>query len=133
MKQVQKNSFVSYVLSDQVWWCNIKRCLSYFKNYICKFMQSNLWHHKLFHFQLPIWIWKVWKGRGKIQKFEHLENWGEEFCCEGFDLKVVQNGHHSLQLAKMAKIVFGQKVVKNNIMINQDLQSCHIKWRWWEH
>ena len=32
MKQVQKNYFISYVLSDQVWWCNIKRFLSYSKN-----------------------------------------------------------------------------------------------------
>ena len=38
-KQVQKNSFISHALSDQVWWCNIKRFLSYSKNYICKFMQ----------------------------------------------------------------------------------------------
>ena len=38
------------------------------KNSICKFMQANLWHHKLFHFHLPFWIWKVWKGREKITK-----------------------------------------------------------------
>ena len=31
-------------------------------------MQANLWHHKLFHFPLPFWIWKVWKGREKITK-----------------------------------------------------------------
>ena len=37
------------------------------KNSICKFMQGNLWHHKLFHFHL-LWIWKVWKGREKITK-----------------------------------------------------------------
>ena len=62
-----------YILSDQVWWCNIKQLLSYFKNYICKFMQANSWHHKLFHFHLSFCIWKVWKGREKIQKFEYLE------------------------------------------------------------
>ena len=37
-KQVQKNPFFSYILCDQVWWCNIKRFLNYFRNYICKFM-----------------------------------------------------------------------------------------------
>ena len=37
-KQVQKNSFTSYVLSYQVWWCNIKWFLSYSKSYISKFM-----------------------------------------------------------------------------------------------
>ena len=51
------------MLSDQVWWYNIKEFLSYSKNYICKFMQANSWHHKLFYFHLPFWIWKVWKGR----------------------------------------------------------------------
>ena len=68
-KQVQKNSFISHILSDQVWWCNIKRLLSYFKNCICKFMQANSWHHKLFHFHLSFCICKVWKGREKITKF----------------------------------------------------------------
>ena len=68
MKQAQKNSFISYVLSDQVWWYNIKRFLSYSKNYICKFMQAKLWHHKLFHLHLPFWIWKVSKGREKVRK-----------------------------------------------------------------
>ena len=74
MKQVQKNSFISYILSDQVWWCNMKQLLSYFKNCICKFMQANWWHHKLFHFHLSFCIWKVWKRREKIQKFEYLKN-----------------------------------------------------------
>ena len=67
-KKVQKNSFIGYILSDQVWWCNLKQFLSYSKNYICKFMQVNSWHHKLFHFHLSFWIWKVWKGREKITK-----------------------------------------------------------------
>ena len=66
MKQVQKNFFNRYILSDQVSWCNLKLLLSYPKNYICKFMQVILWHHELFHFHLPTWIWKVWKGREKI-------------------------------------------------------------------
>ena len=38
------------------------------KNSICKFMQANLWNHKLFHFHLPFWTWKVWKRREKITK-----------------------------------------------------------------
>ena len=36
-------------------------------------MQTKLWH-KLFHFHLPFRIWKVWKGRENLQKFEYLEN-----------------------------------------------------------
>ena len=39
------SSKISYILSDQVWWCNIKWFLSYPKNYTCKFMQANPWHH----------------------------------------------------------------------------------------
>ena len=66
--QVQKNSFISYILSDQIWWYNIKRSLNYSKNYICKFMQANSWHHILFHFHLSLLVWKVWKGRGKNTK-----------------------------------------------------------------
>ena len=45
-EQVQKNSLISYVLSDQVWWCNIQWFLSSSKNYTCKFMQAHLWHYK---------------------------------------------------------------------------------------
>ena len=56
MKQVQKSSFIRYILTDQVWRCNVKQFLSYPKNYICKFMQANSWQHKLFHFHLPFWI-----------------------------------------------------------------------------
>ena len=51
-----------------IWWCNIKWFLSYSKNYICKFMHANSWHHKLFHLHLSFWIWKLWKERGKITK-----------------------------------------------------------------
>ena len=52
---------------------NIEWFLSYSKNYICKFIRANLWHHKLFHFHFPFWIWKVWKRREKRQKFEYFE------------------------------------------------------------
>ena len=63
-----KYSFICDMLSDQVWWCNVKQFFSYSKNYICKFMQVNWWHHKLFHFHLSFWIWKLWKGREKRTK-----------------------------------------------------------------
>ena len=73
-----KNLFLSYQISfqllvirllpDQVWWCNVNQFLSYSKNYTCKFMHVNSRHHKLFHFHLLFWIYKVWKGRGKITK-----------------------------------------------------------------
>ena len=53
---------------------DIKQFLSYSKNYICKFVQANSWHHQLFHFHLSFHIWKVWEGRDKIQKCEYLEN-----------------------------------------------------------
>ena len=37
-------------------------------------MPANWWHHKLFHFHSPFWMWEVWKGRKKIYKFEYLED-----------------------------------------------------------
>ena len=76
--QNQKNSFICYILSDQVWWCNVKQFLSYSKNCICKFMQANSWH-KLLHFHFSFWIWKVWKGRGKFTKIWISKKWKEFF------------------------------------------------------
>ena len=37
-------------------------------------MQNNSWCCKLFNFPLSFWIWKVWQGQGKMQKFEYLKN-----------------------------------------------------------
>ena len=79
MKQVQKNSFISYLLSDQVWWCDIKQFLSYSKTYTCKCMQTNSWHHKLFHLHLFFWIWKVLKQKGKITKIWISRDWKKLF------------------------------------------------------
>ena len=60
----------------------IKRFLSYSKNHICKFMQAmTSWHHKLFHFHWSFWIYKVWKGKEKIQKIGYLEN-EKRFSCK---------------------------------------------------
>ena len=78
-QKVQKNSFISYVLSDQVWWCIIKWFLNYSKNYICKFMEANSWHLKIFHFHLSFSIWKVWKWREKITKIWIFEEGKELF------------------------------------------------------
>ena len=61
--------------------------MSYSRNYICKFMQVNSWHHKLFHFHLSFWIWKVWKGK-KSQKFEYLKT--EKSLSFGDKIKIWQ-------------------------------------------
>ena len=50
--ETSSETFLYYVLSDQVWWCNIKWFLSCSKNYLPKFMQAKSWHHKLLHFHL---------------------------------------------------------------------------------
>ena len=42
--------------------------MSYLKNYITKFMEANLWYHKLFHFHFSFWIWKVWVGISREQR-----------------------------------------------------------------
>ena len=57
----------------------LTKFLSYSKYYICKFMQANSWHHKLFHFHLSFWIWKVWKGKEKITKIWISWGWKELF------------------------------------------------------
>ena len=77
-KEVQKYSFIRYILSDQVWWCNVKQFLIYSKNYVCKFMQANWWHHKLFHFNLSFLIWKLWKERKTITKIWISWEWKDE-------------------------------------------------------
>ena len=88
--ETSSEKFLCYVLPDQVWWCNVKQFLSYSKNHICKFMQVNSWHHKLFHFHMSFSIWKVWKGRKKSKKFEYLEN-GKSFLDE------IKNNFHSFK------------------------------------
>ena len=78
----RKTPLLVFVLSDQVWWCNptkLEWFLSYSKNYIWKFMQANLWHHKLFHFYLPFWVWKVLKGKKKITNIWISREWKELF------------------------------------------------------
>ena len=37
-------------------------------------MQANSLDHKLFHFQLFLWIWKAWNGKEKYKKAQYLEN-----------------------------------------------------------
>ena len=64
-KTSSKNFFISYILSNQVWWYNIKWFLNYFKNYIYKFMQGNSWHHKLLHFHFPLESGKCGKEEKK--------------------------------------------------------------------
>ena len=73
-KQGQKNSFISYILSDQVWWCNIKRLLSYFKNCVanvCKPIHGITSHSTSI---CPFASGKCGKEGKKLQKFEYLEN-----------------------------------------------------------
>ena len=84
----RKNSLlVMYYLTK---FDDIKRFLNYSKNYICKFMQANLWH-KLFHFHLPLWIWTVWKGREKSTKIwiswerKELSRWNKKTFFIAFE------------------------------------------------
>ena len=93
-KTSSKNFFFSYILSDQVWWCNMKQFLSYCKNCICKFMQVNSWHHKLFHFHLFFWIWKVLKGREKITKTWISRKWKELFRWNKKHFSQFLKGYH---------------------------------------
>ena len=48
--------------------------MSYFKNYICKFIQTNSWHLDYSTFVCPFESGKCEKVGGKLQKFEYLDN-----------------------------------------------------------
>ena len=80
--------------------------MSYLKNYICKFEQVNSWHHKLFHFHLSFWIWKVWRGSEKITKNwisrerKELFRWNKKHfsqCLKGYHLVKKQKLDQKLQ------------------------------------
>ena len=78
-KTSSKNTFISYISPYQLWWYN-EVVLELFQIlhlqiYACQFMK---WYfiiiiHKWFHFHLSFWIWKLWKGREKLQKSEYFE------------------------------------------------------------
>ena len=82
--ETSSKKFLCYILSDQVWWCNVRLYLSYSRNYFCKFMQFISWHHKLFHFHFyssilnystcPFKFGKCGKEGEISQKFEYFEN-----------------------------------------------------------
>ena len=69
--KVHKNFFISYILSDQVWCCNIKQFLSYSKNYTCEFMQTNSWHHNN---SISICSFESGKCGKEAEKIQYLEN-----------------------------------------------------------
>ena len=72
-KQVQKNSFISWVLSDEVWWCNIKRFLSCSKITFANLCKSI---HDIIKYSTSIYPFesgKCGKKGKKLQKFEHLK------------------------------------------------------------
>ena len=74
MKQVQKNFFICYILSDQVSWCNVKQFLSYSKN-----TSASLWKsiRDIINYSTstcPFGSGKCEKEGEKIQKFVYLEN-----------------------------------------------------------
>ena len=70
-KTSSEKCLYDWCITWQVWWRNVKLFFSYSKNYIYRFKQAT--HDKLLHFHLSLWIWKVWKGREKLQKFEYLQ------------------------------------------------------------
>ena len=48
--------------------------MSYFKNYICKFMQVDWWCHKLFHFHLSFWI------QFQVVQFQVILTVSQSYC-----------------------------------------------------
>ena len=37
-------------------------------------MQASSWHHKLFHFHLPFWIWKVLNLKNEKNFLDEMKN-----------------------------------------------------------
>ena len=66
---------------------------------IAKTKSTYSWHHKLFLFHLPIWIWKMWKAKEKITKIwisrerKELFRWNKKY------LKFLK-GYHSVKKKK---------------------------------
>ena len=74
-KEVHKNFFISYTLSDQVWWCNIK----WFFWVITKITSANLSKpiHDIINYSTsicPFESGKCGKEGEKLQNFEYLKN-----------------------------------------------------------
>ena len=73
-KASSEKFLVSYVLSEQVWWCNINCLLNYSKHYICNLCKliNNIINYStsIYHFVSE----KCWKEGKTLQKFEYLEN-----------------------------------------------------------
>ena len=55
---------------------------------------SQFMHHKLFHFHLSFWIWKVWKGRGKITKIQISRERKESFRWNKKRFSQFLKGYH---------------------------------------
>ena len=79
----------------------------------CKFMQANSWRHKLFHFHLFFWIWKVWKGRGKITKIWISQEQKELFRWNKKHFSQFLKGYHLL-----ADTSFKRKECQFYILLN---------------
>ena len=77
MKQVQKKSFISYILCEQVRWCNIKAIYS--KLVIPKIASANLCRqiYDIINYSTSVYPFesgKCEKEGKKIQKLEYLKN-----------------------------------------------------------
>ena len=105
MKQVQKNSFIGYILSDQVWGSNIKRI-----SVIPKIISAHLCEpiHDIKNYSTsicPFLYGKCGKEGKKLQKLEYLEN------KKGFLGKII-NAFHSFWKWKNINLIksSGQKL-----------------------
>ena len=72
MKQVHKNLFISYILSDQVWWCNQSSfwvILNITLANLCKPIHNINYSTSICPFESE----KCEKEEEKLRKFEYLE------------------------------------------------------------
>ena len=65
---------ISYVLSEQVWWCKYKLVVELFQTLICNLCKPI---NNIIHYSTSIYSFvseKCWKEGETLQKFEYLEN-----------------------------------------------------------
>ena len=97
MKQARKNSFISYVLSGQLWWCNIKRILKIKSANLCKTIYEVI---NYFTSICPFESGRGGEERKKLQKFEYLES-EKSFLAE---IKIIFHIFEGLSFDEKIKI-----------------------------
>ena len=84
-------------------------------------------YHKLFHFHLSFWIWKVWKQRKKVTKIWILWQRKELFRWNKRHFSQFLKGHYFVKNTKQRAEAFNKTLVKLYIWFHCLLLSQVLK------